>query len=273
MGEYTFYRVEKQDHVGWVFLNRPEKNNAMGPAAWKEAPGVFDALDRDPEIRAVVLAGEGPCFCAGIDLGAMIAAIPEFTEERQWGAVKRKIAAKIAELQEAINAVERCKKPVLAAIHGHCIGAGLDLAAACDIRICSADARFCLKEAGVGFVADVGVLQRLPLIVGQGITRELAFTARAVDAKRAFEILLVSRTYPARNELMDGAGEMARQITQNAPLAVQASKEVLNFGVARQVHDGLAYVAAVSAGLIPTEDLMEALAAFSERRRPKFKGR
>jgi enoyl-CoA hydratase len=272
MGTKPFYRVEKKGPIGVVYLNRPEKNNAMNPAAWREAPAVFDALDRDSEIRAVVLAGRGPCFSAGIDLEAMIADIPELTEEKQWGGVKRRLTAKIAELQEAMNAIERCRKPVVAAVHGHCIGAGLDMAAACDIRLCSADARFCLKEAAVGFVADVGVLQRLPLIVGQGITRELAFTADTVDAQRALQILLVNRVYEDREQLFAGAEKIAQRIGENAPLAVQATKDVLNFSVARRVEDGLAYVAAVSAGLIPSEDLTEALAAFAQRRKPKFRG-
>jgi enoyl-CoA hydratase len=272
MADTDFYRVEKKEHIGWVFLNRPEKKNAMGPAAWHEAPSIFANLDRDPQIRVVIVSGEGPCFSAGIDLEAMIADIPELTEKRQWGGVKRRLTARIAELQETMNAIERCRKPVLAAVHGHCIGAGLDMASACDIRICSADAAFCLKEAAVGFVADVGVLQRLPLIVGQGITRELAFTADIVDAERARQILLVSRIHENREALMAGAERMARRIAQNAPLAVQATKEVLNFTNARQVLEGLDYVAAVSAGLIPSEDLIEALAAFAERRKPMFTG-
>ncbi|MGD8366895.1 MAG: crotonase/enoyl-CoA hydratase family protein [Desulfobacterales bacterium] len=272
MTETDFYRVEKKEHIGWVYLNRPKKKNAMGPAAWREAPTVFADLDRDPEIRAVIVAGEGDCFSAGIDLEAMIADMPELTEPRQWGGVKRRLTAKIAELQQALNAIEQCRKPVLAAVHGHCIGAGLDMVAACDVRLCSADAAFCLKEAAIGFVADVGVLQRLPLIVGQGIARDLAFTADTIGAERALQILLVSRVFESRGELMTGAEQMARRIAQNAPLAVQATKEVLNFTTARQVREGLDYVAAVSAGLIPSEDLTEALAAFAQRRKPKFTG-
>jgi enoyl-CoA hydratase len=272
MTEYNFYRIEIEDPIGWVYLNRPEKKNAMGPDAWREAPAVFERLDRDPAVRAVVVAGEGTCFSAGIDLEAMIADMPELTDRRQWGGVKRRLTAKIAELQEAFNVIERCRKPVVAAIHGHCIGAGLDMAAACDIRSCSADAAFCLKEAAVGFVADVGVLQRLPLIVGQGITRELAFTADTIDAARAQKILLVSRVYEDREQLLAGAERMARRIAANAPLAVQATKEVLNFSTARQVGEGLDYVASVSASLIPSDDLTEALAAFAEHRKPDFRG-
>ena len=272
MTEYDFYRVDIEDPIGWVYLNRPEKKNAMGPAAWREAPAVFEKLDGDPAVRAVIVAGEGACFSAGIDLEAMSADMPELTDQRQWGGVKRRLTAKIAELQEALNAIERCRKPVVAAVHGHCIGAGLDMAAACDIRVCSADAAFCLKEAAVGFVADVGVLQRLPLIVGQGITRELAFTADTVDAARALKILLVSRVYEDRAQLLAGAEQMARRIAENAPLAVQAAKDVLNFSNARKIREGLDYVAAVSAGLIPSDDLIEALAAFAERRKPNFTG-
>jgi enoyl-CoA hydratase len=272
MKERPFYIVEKSPPIAWVFLNRPDKKNAMNPPAWQESGAIFEDLDQDPDIRVVVIAGNGPCFCAGIDLISMIPELPELMDPAQKGGIKWKFLPRLKKLQAAISCIERCRKPVIAAIHGFCIGAGLDMVTACDIRICSSDAVFSLREAAVGFVADVGVLQRLPLIVGQGHTRELAFTAKNITADRARDILLVNDVYPDRESLFEAARTMARDIAANSPLAVQASKDVLNYGVGKSVEDGLNYVASVSTNIIPSDDLMEAVTAFSEKRKPNFSG-
>ncbi len=272
MKEYEFYRVEKKGPVAWVYLNRPEKKNAMNPPAWKEPVDIFEDLDNDREIRVVILAGEGPCFSAGIDLLGMTPDLPELMEGEQKGGMKWRLLAKIKKLQDAMSCIEWCKKPVIAAIHGHCIGAGLDMATACDIRLCSADAGFCLKEVAVGFVADVGVLQRIPLIVGQGHARELAYSAKTISAQRAKEIHLVNEVFETRGALFKGAEALARQIAANSPLAVQASKDVLNFGVGKSIDEGLNYVASISTNIIPSNDLTEAVTAFMEKRAPNFTG-
>lgn len=265
-----FYLVEKKPPVAWVYLNRPEKKNAMNPPAWEEPPAIFEDLDRDTQIRVVILAGKGDSFSAGIDIAGMMPALPELADPEQKGAVKWRLMPKIRALQTAITCIENCRKPVIAAVHGHCIGAGLDMATACDIRLCSRNAVFSLREAAVGFVADVGVLQRIPRIVGQGIARELAFTAGLIGADRAREILLVNKIYETPEELFDGSARMAAEIAANSPLAVQAAKNVLNFSIGKSTEDGLAYVAAVSAAIIPSDDLTEAMSAFVEKRPPVF---
>ena len=272
MSTYEFYEVVKKPPIAWVYLNRPDKKNAMNPPAWKEPLPIFEDLDGDKDIRVVIIAGRGPCFSAGIDLMGMTAELSELMEAEQKGGVKWRLLKKIYPLQDAISCIEWCRKPVIAAIHNHCIGAGLDMATACDIRLCTRDAQFSLKEAAVGFVADVGVLQRIPQIVGQGVARELAYTARLIDAQRAKDILLINEIYEDEEALMAGAEQMAMEIAENSPLAVQASKEVLKYGVGKSVEDGLKYVAAVSSNIIPSNDLMEAVQAFSEKRRPDFKG-
>jgi len=255
-----------------VWLNRPAKKNAMNPPAWHELPPIMADLDADDAIRAVIIAARGPAFCAGIDLIAMAAELPELLEKEQKGGVKRRLMHKIFPLQETMTCIERCRKPVICAIHGYCVGAGLDMATACDIRLCSAEAVFSLREAAVGFVADVGVLQRLPLIVGQGIARELAFTAANFDAVRARQMLLVNAVFDDAEGLLAGARDLALQIAGNSPLAVQASKEVLNYGIGKSVADGLRYVASMSANIIPSDDLTEAMTAFIEKRKPRFPG-
>jgi len=272
MATYEFYKIEQNGPVAWVYLNRPEKNNAMHLPAWTEALPIFESLDADPEIRAVVIAGNGDCFCAGLDLMDMASAVPELAEPNPQGGTKWRLVRKISELQETMNVIERCRKPVIAAIHGHCIGAGLDMAAACDIRLCASDAIFSLREAAVGIVADVGSLQRLPRIVGQGIARELAFTAAFIDARRAAKILLVNEVFKSVEDLMVAAQAMAETVSENSPLAVQAAKDVLNYSAGRPVEDGLRYVAGISANIIPSADLMESVTAFAEKRKPKFTG-
>lgn len=273
MSETPFYRVEKRPPVAWVRLNRPDRKNAMSPSAWEEAPAVFDQMDADPDIRAVVLAGEGSCFCAGIDLKRTLDWMGPVMGPDQSGGVKRMLLEKIRRLQASVSSVERCRKPVIAAVHGWCIGAGLNLASACDLRLCSRDAVFCLKEAAVGFVADVGALQRLPAIIGQGLTRELAFTAAEVSAERAREMHLVNAVHPSPDTLFREAQSLAERIAANPPLGVQAAKDVLNNDRMGAVDSGLRYVASVSANLIPSRDLEEALAAFAEKRKPRFEGK
>ncbi len=273
MSNYDFYMVEKTPPIGWVFLNRPNKKNAMNPPAWKESIPIFEDLDRDDDIRCVILLGKGTCFSTGIDLMAMAGELPEIMEGEQKGGVKWRLIQKISQLQDAISCIEWCRKPVIAAIHGHCIGAGLDMATACDMRLSTEDALFSLKEAAMGFVADVGVLQRIPLIVGQGIARELAFTAATIDATRAKEILLVNEIFKDRGELIEGAKKTATLIAENSPLGVQASKQVFNHGIGKSIKDGLDYVASMSTNIIPSADLFEAITAFSEKRKPTFQGK
>jgi enoyl-CoA hydratase len=271
--ENKFYSVEKKAPLAWVYLNRVEKKNAMNPPAWSELPAIFEDLDQDPAIRVVIIAGKGSCFSTGIDLMEMVNELPELMDENQKGGTKWKLIQKIFPLQETMTCIEKCRKPVIAAVHGYCVGAGLDMITACDVRIASKDAVFSLKEAAVGFVADVGVLQRIPHIVGQGIARELAYTAKNFDAKRAKEILLVNEVYETKDELFKAAEKMATEIAENSPLAVQASKDVLNYGIGKSIDDGLKYVASISSNIIPSEDLFEAVTAFMEKRKPIFTGK
>jgi enoyl-CoA hydratase len=244
----------------------------MNPPAWLETIPVFRELDEDDSVRVIIMAGKGSCFSTGIDLLSMLPLSGELTDKQQYGGVKRKFFEKIVMLQEGISAMEKCRKPVIAAIHSYCIGGGLDLATACDIRLCSRDAIFSLREAAVGFVADVGVLQRIPLIVGQGVARELAFTAKDIDAQRAKEVNLVNGVYENYDELMAAAEAMALEIASNSPLGVQASKQVLNYGRGKSIDDSLKFNAAVSNYIIPSNDLLAAIQAFASRKKPEFPG-
>jgi enoyl-CoA hydratase len=269
----TFYKVVKETPLAWVYLNRPEKKNAMGPAAWTEIAPIFEELDKDDDIRAIIIAGEGKDLTAGIDLIGMADSLPSLKAWDMSAGARMKLFKIIFPMQDAMSCIEKCSKPVICAMHGFCIGAGLDLASACDIRLASQDVKISLREAAVAIVADVGSLQRVPHIVGQGIARELAYTAKFIDAKRAKEVLLVNEVYPDKDALMAAAKEMALEIAGNSPLAVSSAKDVLNYCRGKSIADGLEYVAARSSMILPSDDLAETMTAFMERRKPVFKGK
>lgn len=270
---YNFYKVEKKEKIAWVFLNRPEKKNAMGPDAWKEIIPIFADIDEDDEIRVAIIAGEGKDLSAGIDLMGMATMIPTMKNWDMSAKGKVRLFHDVFPLQDAMTCVEKCSKPVICCFHGFCIGAALDLGSACDIRLAAEDAKISLREAAVSIIADVGVLQRLPHIVGQGITREMAFTAKFIDARRALEVNLVNEVYPDKEALLKGAEKLALEIAEMAPLAVQGAKEVLNYCRGKSIADGLEYVAARSAMILPSEDLAETMAGFMEKRKPIYKGK
>ena len=267
MKETSCFKIETDGHIAWLILNRPEKRNTMGLAFFEEIEDLLAEFDSAPNVRVVIIKAEGKSFSAGTDLEEAATLLGQGSADG-----RERMRKDITALQRAFTQIERCRKPVIAAIHGYCIGAGLDMVTACDIRLCSRDAVFSLKEAAVGFVADVGVLQRIPLIVGQGIARELAYTAKTIDAARAREILLVNEVFDDQATLMAGAQAMAEAIAANAPLAVEATKNVLNYGVGKSIDDGLRYVASMSTNIVPSKDLMEAFTAFMEKRPPAFTG-
>lgn len=268
-GEYKGLIVERENAIAWVYLNRPEKRNALDLEFWPNLARVFQELDLDESVRAVILAGKGKGFSSGLDLTGL-AGLPSFDISEQTPRNRMDLLVHVRKWQEAINEIERCRKPVIAAVHGACIGGGLDLIAACDIRLASEDAVFSLREAAMAMVADLGALQRLPRIIGEGLTRELAFTARDVPAKEALEIKLVNRVYPDREALFQGAREMAELIAKRSPLAVQSSKETLNFSRNLPVEQGLHYALLRNSLILPSPDLLEAFQAFLEKREPKF---
>jgi enoyl-CoA hydratase len=259
--------VDVDGHVAWLSLCRPERHNAMGLTFFKEVADHFRRFDEDPTVRAIVIRAEGKGFTAGLDLqeaGAMM--VGQGADDRE------RLRKTILELQESNNAIERCRKPVVAAVHGPCIGGGVDLLSACDIRLASADALFSIRETRLAIIADLGTLQRLPHIIGQGWFRELALTGRDFTAAEALQMGFVTRVCVDRQALIGAAGDLAREIAGLAPLTVQGVKEVINYSRDNGVYAGLAYVAQKNAAALPSEDVMEAVTAFMEKRKPVFKG-
>lgn len=270
MSENTIgIEVVKNEHIAEVYLARPEKRNALDGDLFLALPQVFSQLDQDRDVRAIIIAGRGKSFCSGLDLTATMA-IPGFDFSEQTPQNRLDLVAFVRKWQEAMNVVERCRKPVIAAVHGACVGGGLDLIAACDIRLASKDAYFSLREAAMAMVADLGSLQRIPRIIGEGWTRELAFTARDITAEEAKEMHLVNRVFADHAALLDGAREMASMIASRSPMAVQSSKDVLNYSRYTTVEEGLHYAVVRNSMILPSPDLMEALQAFMEKRSPRF---
>jgi len=264
--------LERDGHVATLWLDRPEHRNAMGPAFWADLPAAMAELHDDPEVRAVVLAARGPHFTAGLDLGAMAGDMIGDNNLSPAARATRFLAA-VTRLQRSITSVERCAKPVVAAIQGACIGGGVDLVTACDVRLCSADATFSVRETRLAMVADVGTLQRLPRIVGRGHAAELALTGRDVGADRAREIGLVNDVLPDPAALHAAAHALAAEIAACSPLAVQGTKHVLRACEDRTVDEGLDYVAVWNAAFLVSDDLTEAMTAFFDKRPPVFTGR
>jgi enoyl-CoA hydratase/carnithine racemase len=266
---FDFLDVTLCDGVATAAFARPEKANAFHRPMWHALGAAMHWADETPGVRVVVLHGAGAHFSAGIDL-AMLGELRGHLRPDTPGRGNEALRRLIVDLQENVSAIETCRKPVIAAVHGFCIGGGLDIAAACDFRYASADAQFSLKEVDMGIVADLGSLQRLPRIVGEGVTRELAYSARMVDAQEALSLRLVNRVFASREALLDGARDMARTIATKSPLAVRGSKEAISYARDRSVADGLAQVAAWNTAMLVSEDLAEALAAFQGKRPGQF---
>ncbi|KFU82344.1 enoyl-CoA hydratase [Amycolatopsis lurida] len=265
-------KVDIDGHVAEVTLLGPSKGNAMGPDFWRELPIVFRALDADPQVRAVVLTGSGKHFSYGLDLPAMMPGWGEMLGGDALAGPRTKFLDEVKTLQASVSSIAECRKPVIAAISGWCIGGGVDVIAAADIRLASADAKFSVREVKVAIVADLGSLQRLAPIIGEGHLRELALTGKDIDAARAEKIGLVNDVHADQDTLLAEARKLAAEIATNPPLVVQGTKNVLSANTERQVADGLRYVSAWNAAFLPSKDLGEAVQAFLERRAPEFKG-
>ncbi len=260
--------LERDGQIAHVVL----QEKTMRPLFFRELGGTFRKLATEPELRAVVIRSAVKCFSFGLDLPA---AASELGEAFAGGgaATRMQLLTTIKQLQAELDAVADCPVPTVVALHGWCIGGGLDLAAACDIRLASADTLISLRETKIAIVADLGSLQRLPGIIGDGLTRELAFTGKDVDAQRALSMGLVNAVHPDVGATHEAASQMAKEIAANAPLTVRGVKRVLDFGRSRRVQDGLDYVAAYNSAFLSSEDLGEAMAAFLEKRPPDYKGR
>jgi enoyl-CoA hydratase len=268
--QWQTFDVVVQDKVALVRFNRADKANALNQTMWQELQAVMEWADAEPSVRAVVLAGHGRHFCSGIDL-SMLMGIQGAIADKCEGRQREKLRRLILQLQDNVSSLERCRKPVLAAIHGACLGGGLDIALAADFRFAAADAVFGVREVDIGMVADVGTLQRLPGVVGQGMAREMALTGRDVAADEALRIGLINRVLPDADAVLGAVLESAALIAGKSPLAVRGSKEVLNYARDHSVADSLNHVATWNAAMLLSEDIQKAGMAAMTRQQAVFR--
>lgn len=253
--------IQCRGAVAVVTLNRPQRINAINEEIREGLPTALAALDADPEVRAIVIhGGAARGFCAGADI----------TEKRE---PMTPVAARRRMMANAwIEAFDRCATPVIAAVHGFCMGGGLEIALACDIRITSSDAVFSLPETGLGLIPGAGGTQRLGRIVGLGRALDLLLTGDRVDAAEAHRIGLVTRLSAEPSTLLDDALALAERIAARAPAATLYVKEAARSGADLHLSAGMALERSLFALLTGTEDKTEAARAFSEKRPPRFIG-
>jgi len=276
---FTTIRFDRRGPVVELVLDRPQKLNAMPFALFHEVRDAFREIDSDDSIRVVIVRAEGRMFSAGLDLddamGGFLANATGKSEgngKSSRASQNLKLYRKIKDLQDCFSMIERSSKPVIAAIHGKCIGGGVDLVTACDIRLCTADASFSIFETKIAIVADVGTLQRITGIVGKGVAREMAYTGKFLPAERALSAGLVNEIFADRDALVAGARDLADEIAANSPLAVQGTKMVLNYSEQHSTEEGLEYVAQWNSAFFQSNDLVEAMNAFAEKRQTEFTG-
>lgn len=253
-----------------VILSRGDRLNSMNDAFFEQLGAAFKDIDEDgDETRVAVLFAEGRMFSAGLNLkevGTILAGNDDNEVEKNLHVYRL-----INKWQQSLEQIHRCKKPVIVAIHGHCIGGALDLASACDIRMCSKDASFAIRETKIAIVADIGTLQRIGRIVGPGVAREMAFTGDPIDADSAHSCKLVTKVFQDRDKLLEGAFELASQIASNSPITVQGTKLVLNHSDEHpDLRDSLQFVALWNSAFLRHNDLAEAMMSFAQRRQPVF---
>lgn len=264
----SFFRVERDGPVALVVMNRPDKANSMTPDFWTDLPRIMDALGRDESVRCAILAGEGRHFTGGMDLAAFASLAGLFQKEP--GRAAYAMRDLILALQDAFTALERARFPVVAAIHGACLGGGIDMITACDLRIASADASFAVEEIHIGMAADVGTLQRLPKLIAPAVAAELAYSGRRFSADEARSIGLVSAVHEDREALMAAARDMAHSIAQKSPLAIAGIKRNLAYARDHSVADGLDYIATWNAGMLRPGELMAAVQAKMAKQQATF---
>ena len=260
---YETLELTVADHVATVNLNRPDKANSMNAAMWSELQSCFEWLDKEPSVRAVILAGNGKHFCAGLDL-AMFSSLagtsPDPARRAEY------FRTMVLALQDNLTAIEKCRKPVLAAIHNACIGGGVDMTCCADMRYGTEDAHFSIKEIDLGMTADVGTLQRLPKIIADGVVRELAYTGRKMSAQEACKEGFLNRVFADRETMMEEVMAIARNIASKSPLAIRGTKEMLLYSRDHTVKDGLDHIATWNAGMLSSADLQEGMQAQVEKR-------
>ncbi|MDX2382218.1 MAG: crotonase/enoyl-CoA hydratase family protein [Acidimicrobiia bacterium] len=269
---YQCFDVEVVDKVGHLRMNRPEKSNSMIPEFWRELPEIVDELSACGSVRAIVLSSTGKHFCSGMDL-AVFGSNDALRPRAAAGHRSRRnegFRTTALKLQDTFSALERARVPVLCAINGACVGGGIDMVSAADMRYADESAFFSIAEINIGMTADVGTLQRMPKLVAEGIVRELAYTGRRWTAAEAHAAGFVNRVFSDHDTLIEGVLVIAAEIATKSPMAIQGTKQTMHYTRDHSVADGLEYIANWNAAMFDTDDMTEAATARFEDREPDF---
>ena len=265
------FDVEINSSIAHIRFNRPEKRNSMNEDFWNLFPKEVEELDSSGEIRALVVSSTGPHFSSGIDLNMFKDDVVENQSENELGRSRGYFLQQLHYLQNAATCLETARFPVIAAVQGGCIGGGIDLITAADIRLCTKDAFFLIEEINVGLAADIGTIQRLPKIIPAGIAREWTMMGEKVSADRAKEVGLVSSLHENHEEMLESAFKIAERLASKTPLAMWVTKEVLNYSRDHSVKEGLENVALWNAATLHKEDVMNTMMAKMQKKDPEYK--
>ena len=270
MESFKHFQLNIENNIAHLSFNRPEKANSLNNAAWKELGEAFEALDKNEEVRVIILKGNGKNFSGGMDLEALMS-LQSFQQLECDGRKREKLRTHIQFLQNSINSIEICRKPVIASIHGACIGGAVDIIAACDMRYATEDAVFSIREIQLGMVADLGTLQRLPKFMNSGYVTELAYTGRNFSGIEAAHFGLVTEALNSKEALDKKVLELAGSIAAQSPLSVRGTKQMLLYARDHSVNDALDTMVNWNTSMLLSSDLMEAFTAFVEKRKPVYK--
>ena len=270
--EYKCFQISVTNHVASLVLSRPDELNTMSRDFWVELGDVLEEINRNSDIRVVVMSSTGKHFCAGMDLNAFANGVDNIPDDKKPddARIGEAVYRVAKELQEYISTLEKIRVPVIAAIQGGCIGGAVDLVTACDIRLASNDAFFCIQEINIGMAADVGTLQRLPRIIPDSKMREMAYTGRRMYAEEAKDTGLVSDIFESQEKLLEAANKLASEIASKSPVAIYGLKAVMNYSRDHTVSESLEYNALWSGAMLSQKDMAEAMTANIEKREASF---
>ena len=272
MSKYSCFDVKTKDHICNLVLNRPNELNTMTRDFWVELGDALEEINRDSDVRVVILSSTGKHFCAGMDLSAFSNGVDDIPDDKKpdHARVGEAVYRTAKELQGYISKLEEIRVPVIAAVHGGVIGGALDLITACDMRFASNDAFFCIQEINIGMAADVGTLQRLPKIIPDSKMREMAYTGRRMLADEAKDSGLVGEIYETQDEMLDAVHKLAAEIASKSPVAIFGLKAVMNYSRDHNVSDSLDFNALWSGAMLSQADMTEAMTAQMEKRDASF---
>ncbi len=266
---YQCFDFSITDKIAHLVFNRPAALNTMQPVMWRELTEILQDLQRKASARALVISSTGKHFTAGrsLDVFAGDAAI-SINDSTAGG--RANVAPALDDMQRVFNLIEELRMPVIAAIQGGCIGGGVDMICACDIRLATTDAFFCIQEINIGMTADLGTLQRLPKLIPEGIVHELAYTGRRLPAQRALAVGLVNEVFDTQDAMLEAAMQMAREIAEKPPVAIWGSKQAIHYARDHSTQDALRQMGWLQSGIWRTGNLVEAFMAKQQGRKPNF---